>query len=108
MPEQFHHGVRITDDDTLAIAGDAASHQRLHLERMMSTGLPNTPLLGARLRVMSGNFVTARPLGIYDGVDYLHSGAVRRVDAEGIVSVLDNDAIASYFTIGLLTCRSAV
>ena len=49
----------------------------------MSTGLPNTPLLGARLRVISGNFVTARPLGIYDGVDYLHSGAVRRVDAEG-------------------------
>ena len=99
-PEQFHHGVRITDDDTLAIASDAASHQRLHLERMMSTGLPNTPLLGARLRVISGNFVTARPLGIYDGVDYLHSGAVRRVDAEGIVSVLDNDAIALISPLG--------
>ena len=99
-PEQFHHGVRITDDDTLAIASEAASHQRLHLERMMSTGLPNTPLLGARLRVISGNFITARPLGIYDGVDYLHSGAVRRVDAEGIVSVLDHDAIALISPLG--------
>jgi amino-acid N-acetyltransferase len=39
-------------------------------------------------------------LGIYDGVDYLHSGAVRRVDAEGIVSVLDNDAIALVSPLG--------
>jgi amino-acid N-acetyltransferase len=47
-------------------------------------GLPNTPLTGARLRVLGGNVVTAKPIGIVDGIDYLHSGQVRRIDADGV------------------------
>ena len=63
-------------------------------------GLPNTPLTGARLRILGGNVVTAKPIGIHDGVDYLHSGTVRRVDAEGVRGILDQDAIALLSPLG--------
>jgi len=46
-------------------------------------------LAGATVRVISGNFITARPVGIVDGVDFQHSGLVRRVDVMGITQTLN-------------------
>ena len=97
---QFHDGVRITDDLTLAVASETAARQRVQLEQLLSMGLPNTPLTGAQLRVLSGNVVTAKPIGVRDGVDYLYSGAVRRVDAEGVRAILNSDAIALLSPLG--------
>jgi amino-acid N-acetyltransferase len=100
QPGTFHRGIRVTDEATLALASELASQQRLKLEQLISMGLPNTPLRGARLRVMSGNIVTAKPLGIHEGVDYQHSGKVRRVDATAIHAILDHDAIALISPLG--------
>ena len=97
---QFHDGIRITDDLTLSLAIEAAARQRVQLEQQLSMGLPNTPLTGARLRILGGNVVTAKPIGILDGIDYLHSGKVRRVDAEGVRGILDQDAIALLSPLG--------
>ena len=97
---QFHDGIRITDDLTLSLAIETAARQRVQLEQQLSMGLPNTPLTGARLRILGGNVVTAKPIGILDGVDYLHSGKVRRVDAEGVRGILDQDAIALLSPLG--------
>ena len=96
----FHHGIRVTDDRTLAIASETAGRHRVKLEQLLSMGLPNTPLRGARLRVLGGNLVTARPLGIHDGVDYLHSGTVRRIDANGVRGILEHNAIALISPLG--------
>ena len=96
----FHDGIRVTDDRTLAIASETAGRHRVKLEQLLSMGLPNTPLRGARLRVLGGNLVTARPLGIHDGVDYLHSGTVRRIDANGVRGILEHDAIALISPLG--------
>ena len=97
---QFHDGIRITDDLTLSLAIETAARQRVQLEQQLSMGLPNTPLTGARLRILGGNVVTAKPIGILDGVDYLHGGTVRRVDAEGVRGILDQDAIALLSPLG--------
>jgi amino-acid N-acetyltransferase len=43
--------------------------------------------------VLSGNFITARPVGIVDGVDFQHSGLVRKVDVGGISRTLDMGAL---------------
>ena len=99
-PAQFHDGLRITDDLTLSVAIETAARQRVQLEQQLSMGLPNTPLTGARLRILGGNVVTAKPIGIHDGVDYLHSGTVRRIDAEGVRGILDQDAIALLSPLG--------
>jgi amino-acid N-acetyltransferase len=45
------------------------------------------------VRVISGNFITARPVGIVDGVDFKHSGLVRKVDTAAIQQTLDFGAM---------------
>jgi amino-acid N-acetyltransferase len=66
----FSHGMRITDAVALDCAQEAAGQLRYEIEAAFSQGLPNTPMANATVRVMSGNFVTARPVGIVDGVDF--------------------------------------
>jgi amino-acid N-acetyltransferase len=50
-------------------------------------------MAGSTVRVISGNFITARPVGIVDGVDFIHSGLVRKVDVDGIMRTLDMGAM---------------
>jgi amino-acid N-acetyltransferase len=50
-------------------------------------------MAGATVRVISGNFITARPVVILDGVDFVHSGLVRKVDTAAIVRTLDMGAM---------------
>src|SRR5574343_822274 len=90
---QYSHGMRITDSIALDCAQEAAGQLRYEIEAAFSQGLPNTPLAGATVRVFSGNFITARPVGLIDGVDFLHSGLVRKVDTEGIQRTLDMGAL---------------
>lgn len=56
-------------------------------------GLNNTPMAGSQINVVSGNFIIAQPLGINEGVDYAHSGRIRRIDCDGIHRQLDQNAI---------------
>ncbi|HEX2236876.1 MAG TPA: amino-acid N-acetyltransferase, partial [Gammaproteobacteria bacterium] len=82
-------GLRITDAAVLTAVKEAVGRMRVDIEALLTTGLINTPMSGMRLRVASGNFVTARPLGVRDGVDYQHTGEVRKIDVQGIQQQLD-------------------
>lgn len=90
---RYSHGMRITDSVALDCAQEAAGQLRYEIEAAFSQGLPNTPMAGARVRVISGNFITARPVGLIDGVDFIHSGLVRKVDTDGIQRSLDMGAL---------------
>ncbi|TSE33787.1 amino-acid N-acetyltransferase [Tepidimonas taiwanensis] len=90
---RYHRGIRITDAVVLDCAQEAAGQLRFEIEAAFSMGLPNTPMAGATVRVISGNFITARPVGIVDGIDFQHSGVVRKVDTAGIVRALDMGAL---------------
>ncbi len=90
---RYSHGMRITDEVALDCAQEAAGQLRYEIEAAFSQGLPNTPMAGSTVRVISGNFVTARPVGIVDGVDFQHSGLVRKVDVGGIQRSLDQGAL---------------
>jgi amino-acid N-acetyltransferase len=90
---RFHKGQRITDAVALDAAQEAAGQLRFEIEAAFSQGLPNTPMANATVRVVSGNFLTARPVGIVDGIDHLHSGLVRRVDHGAIRRAIDSGAI---------------
>jgi len=90
---RFHKGIRITDAVALDAAQEAAGQLRFEIEAAFSQGLPNTPMANATVRVVSGNFLTARPVGIVDGVDTLRSGLVRRVDHTAIRRAIESDAV---------------
>ncbi len=95
-----HRHIRITDSESLEVVRSATAAQRVQLESYLSMGLPNSPMRGARLRVISGNFVTARPVGVVDGVDFQFTGAVRRIDTAGIVDALDTGSIVLLSPLG--------
>ena len=80
----YHDGLRITDNNSLKIACSVIGKLRLDIEAKLSFGLPHTPMAHAQVRCTSGNLVTARPVGIKDGIDFGHTGEVRRVDTQGI------------------------
>ncbi|AGX86550.1 amino-acid N-acetyltransferase [Candidatus Symbiobacter mobilis] len=90
---RYHKGIRITDEVSLDCAQEAAGQLRYEIEAAFSQGLPNTPMAGATVRVISGNFLTARPVGIVEGVDFQHSGVVRKIDTAGILRSLDMGAL---------------
>ncbi len=90
---RYSHGMRITDAVTLDCAQEAAGQLRFEIEAAFSQGLPNTPMANATVRVVSGNFLTARPVGIVDGVDFMHSGVVRRVDGASMRRAIDIGAL---------------
>jgi len=90
---RYSHGMRITDEVALDSAQEAAGQLRYEIEAAFSQGLPNTPMAGATVRVISGNFITARPVGIVDGIDFQHSGLVRKVDVAGIKRIIDLGAM---------------
>ena len=91
---QVVNGLRVTDEEALACVKQANGVVRVEIEALLSMGLANSPMAGVRIRVGSGNFVTAKPLGVIDGVDYQHTGEVRRIDAEGLRHLVDNGSIA--------------
>jgi len=93
-------GVRVTTAAALPAAIDAAGAVRTQIEALLSMGLTNSPMAGARIRVGSGNFVTARPIGVRDGVDFAHSGEVRRVDADAIRDRLHGGAVVLVSPLG--------
>ncbi len=97
---RYEGGLRITDDVALQCVKEAVGANRVELEALLSMGLPNSPMAGARLRVATGNFVIAQPIGVVDGVDYQHTGKPRRVDAEAIKQRLDDGAIVVLTPIG--------
>lgn len=86
---RFHNGLRITNDVALECAKEAAGELRLDIEAAFSQGLPNTPMANAAVRVISGNFVIARPVGIIDGVDHELTGVARKIAYETIHPILN-------------------
>ena len=97
---QYVNGLRVTDEAALACVEEAAGTVRVEIEALLSMGLANSPMAGADIRVSSGNFVTAQPLGVREGVDYLHTGEVRRIDSEGIHRQLRDGALVLLSPIG--------
>lgn len=96
----FENNTRITHDRALPYVINAVGSLRIQIEALLSMGLSNSPMHGARIRVCSGNFVTAKPIGVRKGVDFQHSGEVRRIDRKAINELLDKGDIALLSNLG--------
>ena len=101
LPSVTHGGYRVTDAATLDCVIDAVGSVYLEIDALLSQGLPDTPMANSTIRVIAGNFITAKPLGVLDGVDMQYAGAVRKIDAEGIRAQLGIGNIV------ILSCRGS-
>ncbi len=97
---KIENNIRVTDADTLSAVKDATGSLRLHIEALLSTGLANSPMYGSQIRVSTGNFVIAKPMGVRDGIDFKYTGMVRRIDSDGINMQLDYGSIVLLSPIG--------
>ena len=97
---KFVNGLRVTDDAAMEAVKEANGAIRVEIESLLSMGLVNSPMAGSNIRVASGNFVTAKPLGVRDGVDLQHTGEVRKVDAIGIQKRLDDNELVLLSPLG--------
>ncbi len=100
VPARFHNNLRITDDVALQCVKEAAGLVRVEIEALLSMGLANSPMAGAKIKVASGNFVVAKPIGVIDGIDYCHTGEVRRIDSVAIHQQLDQNNVVLISPIG--------
>ncbi len=100
LASHFEQGLRVTDRPALECVKAAVGALRLEIEARLSTSLASTPMGGARIRVSGGNWVTAQPVGVRGGVDYQHTGEIRRVDAESIRREVDDGRVALISPVG--------
>ncbi len=100
IASHLHQQLRITDQEQLGLICQATGEVRFRIEAALSTSLPNSPMHGADLQIVSGNYVTAKPMGVIDGVDLQHTGSVRRINTQAIHAALDNKAIVSLSPLG--------
>ena len=80
----YHGNYRVTDAKAIHCVIDAVGSIYVEIEALLSQGLADTPMANSTIRVVGGNFITAKPVGVVDGVDLQYSGQVRKIDAEGI------------------------
>ena len=100
LKTQYVNGLRVTDRAALECVKAAAGSLRMDIEAKLSTGLASTPMGGARLRIASGNWVIARPVGVRGGIDFQHTGEVRRIDVDTIRDELAKERVVLLSPIG--------
>jgi amino-acid N-acetyltransferase len=88
-----HNQRRVTHFSDINIINGIYGQLCSQLEGLFSTGLPNTPMHNVEISVVAGNFVTARPIGVLDGIDHLFTGRMRSIDSKKIMTLLDSQSI---------------
>jgi len=97
---RFHEGLRITDPEMIDPLTEAVGALQFDLLSWLSTRLSLSSGSGLAHRVLTGNFVTARPMGVIGGQDLGLTGSVRKVDVEGIRDALGDGSIVVQSNLG--------
>ncbi|XP_073144210.1 probable amino-acid acetyltransferase NAGS1, chloroplastic [Henckelia pumila] len=105
---KFVGSYRVTDPDSLRAAMDAAGRIRFLIEAKLS---PGPSLSGVRRHgdnsrwhngvcVASGNFLAAKRRGVFEGIDYMSTGEVKKIDVARMKEKLDQDGIIILSNLG--------
>lgn len=84
IESEFHDGVRLTSEEALPLVEQASLGAA---QRIMSH------LTASGCHGMQGNWVSARSLGVIDGVDYVRTGKIDRIQKEILEHLLEEDFV---------------
>ncbi|MFC1630896.1 amino-acid N-acetyltransferase, partial [Pseudomonadota bacterium] len=93
VKSEYVNGIRVTNAVAMECTRDAVGSIRVQIEALFSVGIANSPMAGAGIHVASGNYISARPYGIHDGVDFGYTGRIRKLDCAAILRNLDARSI---------------
>lgn len=100
LETQTVNGMRVTDPAALQCVKESVGRVHHEIAALLSMGLPNSPMANAAIRVTSGNFVTACPQGVIQGVDLMHTGKVRKINAPAIQLRLEHGDVVLISPLG--------
>ncbi|HRB28647.1 MAG: amino-acid N-acetyltransferase [Nitrosomonas sp.] len=92
--------IRVTDPAALQCVKESVGRIHHEIAALLSMGLPNSPMANAAIRVSSGNFVIACPYGVIEGIDLLHTGKVRKINAQAINTSLEQGDVVLISPLG--------
>ena len=90
----------VTDRSSMSLIKDAVGSTKINIEAMLSSGVASSPMYNSKIKVVSGNFIAAKPAGIREGIDLQYTGEIRRIDALNIHKQLEDSAIVLLSPIG--------
>ena len=93
MAQKFHNGNRITDEATMDIIMGVTGRLRALLEAKFSIYSKSHSTNGRSITAVSGNLLSAKSIGVVDGVDMMYTGNIKRVYVDKIQSLLDSDHV---------------
>lgn len=96
----YHRNIRITEAGSIDTVTQVVGGESARLEALFSMGISNSPMQGSDVRLCRGNFVTAKPVGIHDGIDYQYTGKVRKIRTTAIQQQLDQNNIVLLSNLG--------
>jgi amino-acid N-acetyltransferase len=96
----YHRNIRITEAESIETVTRVVGGESARLEALFSMGISNSPMQGSDVRLCRGNFVTAKPVGIHDGIDYQYTGKVRKIHSTAIQQQLDQNNIVLLSNLG--------
>ncbi|CAN0345321.1 unnamed protein product, partial [Laminaria digitata] len=82
IKEEFRDDLRVTSKEALQARSSAAGFVRIEVESALTRGGRGGNSGG--LKVSGGNYYSAQPVGVRDGLDYGCTGEVRKVEADKI------------------------
>ena len=99
-----HKGIRVTDAKLLRYLKEEAGNARFEVERQLARALrqkqnTNTPQSGGN--VVSGNFFSAQPVGVRDGIDFVYTGLLRKVEVDKIQKAHVNNDVVILTSLGV-------
>lgn len=92
--------MRVTDEVTLKTVKQTVGALRVEIENQLGHALSTPPVVNESLGVLSGNFITAQPLGIHNGTDFQYTGMVRKINTALINQLLESGNVVLLSSLG--------
>lgn len=100
ISSQYSNNLRITEFSSMQSITATTGTLSANLEALFSMGLRDSPMHGSNINVCRGNFVTGKPVGVVDGVDFHYTGKVRKIQKEAIELQLDSGNVVLLSNLG--------